>query len=658
MNSVYRLLVFLLVLSRSSFGVFGGANEHDLPVQAGDNAHFHARFKDACYEEIHPYIKTREVVLNKVTTASGQPLRLCDNPLMFKEVVVTHQKKADHEGDQNIQLYEVDESLVVRTASPEAYARWREDRFGLFVHWAPISQLGEEVGHSRYSASHRTGGEPYKKGAISPEVYDVQYKTFNPTNFNPDAIARIAKAAGARYVVFTAKHHDGFSMFATAQSEYSIMHTPYGRDITRMFADAFRAQGLEFGFYYSPRDWYHPDCDSDHHHDRYIDFYKAQIAELLSNYGPIHEIWFDGLGPGDWGNTSQEVMAMIRAAHPDAMVNDRGGAGADFYTPEHHVSYFNRAAAWEACHTTTTRRWGFNPKMTAKSLELLLEIALYTWGADGNLLLNIGPTGEGEFNPVELERWTQLGSWWTLHGDSIRGSRGGPYMPGPWGVATCKDHRVFLHVFQGLEQGALWFPALEGLTLKGARLMNGTAVDVRNKSDGFTVDVPASLRDPIVTTIELSFDGDTVAAPPLHRVEPLLPKAALTASHAEDQLDRLRDQNATTDWSATLAEGEKLIWIEATFDAPIEISSFQVARGAHWNPHHTLALKVPDGSGGWKSVTPPNLRSRMVPIIPLERPVTTDRVRLEIDAARFHIAEFELFAPVRSSEPSLISRQP
>ena len=332
--------------------------------------------------------------------------------LILCSIATTCQLHAQNE----FQEFQVDRSVQVPKASPVALEAWKDQRFGMFIHWGPISQMGRQLSHSRISASHRTGGKPYKnprKDGIEPEVYDQQYKTFNPVNFDPDEMMKMARSAGVAYTVFTAKHHAGFSMFDSAHTEYDMMSTPYKKDITRMLADAARANGIDFGLYYSPRDWYHPDCDSDQHHDRYIEWYKKQMQELLTNYGPIHELWFDGMGPGDWGSTSAEIMGLIRKLHPDAKVNDRGGVGADFYTPEHYTSYFNTEHAWEACHTTTAQ-WGYNPDVSSKRFDELMEILLYTWGADGNILLNIGPMGDGSVNPAERERFEQLAEWWKV----------------------------------------------------------------------------------------------------------------------------------------------------------------------------------------------------------------------------------------------------
>ncbi|VGO18613.1 alpha-L-fucosidase [Pontiella sulfatireligans] len=547
-----------------------------------------------------------------------------------------------------IQEFKVDKSIVLPTASDAAHEAWKDNRFGMFIHWGPISQMGETLSHSRNSPSHHPGGKPYKVSKIEPEVYDVQYKTFNPVKFDADDMLKMAKKAGVDYIVFTAKHHAGFSMFDSAVTEYDMMSTPYKKDIVKLLADGCRANDMNFGFYYSPRDWGHPDCDSENNHDRYIQFYKAQMGELMTKYGPIHEIWFDGMGPGNWGDTSREIMGAIRALHPDAMVNDRGGAGADFYTPEHDISYFNREHNWESCQTTTGQ-WGYNPNQNAKSIEDLMEILLYVWGGDGNMLLNIGPMGDGAVSPAERERFEQIADWWGVHGEeSIRGSRGGTYMPGPWGTATCKDSRVFLHIFRWPAQGGLQFPALKGLKLKSARLLNGGSVKAKANAKGILVDVPSADREPIVTTVELTFDGPTFPVEPLQRRASLAEQATLTASHNPEALSNLTDQNANTYWDAKAAKGEKEIWVEAKFDEPVTIGCFNIGRGDEWSPKSTAVMQVPDGSKGWKTVSPKGMKLKWIPMHFLGKPVTTDRIRLLVTGtSKFVFAEFELFAPVQ-----------
>jgi len=560
-------------------------------------------------------------------------------------------------GQDEFQSFKINKEVKVPTASKAATEAWKDQRFGMFIHWGPISQKGLALSHSRISPSH-SGGKPYKtpgKTGISAAEYDKQYKTFNPVNFDADAMMKMAKDAGIAYTVFTAKHHAGFSMFDSKVTDYDMMSTPYNKDITREIADASRKQGIDFGFYYSPRDWGHPDADSVNNHPRYIKWYKKQMNELLDNYGDIHEIWFDGMGPGDWGNTSEEIMTLIRQKQPDALVNDRGGVGADFYTPEHYTGYFNTEQPWEACHTTTSQ-WGFNPKTKAKKLSQLMEILLYTWGGDGNVLLNIGPMGDGSINPKEKKRFEQLAAWWQVHGEkSIRGSRGGPYIPGPWGVATNKGNSVFLHIFR-FGEDQLAFPALDGLKLKGSSLLNGKSVTVTEKDGLYLVDVPKNSREDIATTVELTFDKSTRGLTPIQRVKSLTALAKVTASHSEN-IDYLYDQNAETQWHGQLDKKrkEKAFVFTAEFEQPQIIGSMAVQRGSEWTAKHQAKIEIRDSKGKWQDISKEvqgmrngKVRFRFTSMVFLKQPVQTDAIRMTISkASQFTIAEWELYPPVK-----------
>ncbi len=564
-----------------------------------------------------------------------------------KKVVKKQNKKRYNKNQTDeFQTYEIDKSVKVKTASKNASESWKDNKFGMFIHWGPISQLGKALSHSRHSESHRPGGNPYKrykKGLIEPEVYDVQYKTFNPVKYDPDYIVKLAKDAGMKYLVFTAKHHAGFSMFDSKVTDYDIMNTPYGIDILKQLEQACRKQDFNFGFYYSPRDWHHPDCDSEKHHDRYIEFYKAQMDELLTNYGKIYEIWFDGLGPGKWGNTSEEIMKKIRKLHPDAMVNDRGGVGADFYTPEHTISQLNNEDNWEACHTTTSQ-WGYNPNVKLKPLKQLMEILLYTWGGGGNMLLNIGPRGDGSLNPLEEKRLKQIAKWWKINGEtSIRGTRGGPYYQEPWGVSTKKGNKVFLHIFRWASSKEMNFPNLPGLKLKNVKMLNGKDINYRQYDDYFAIEVAPENREKIVTTIQLTFDKSVMDVKPLHVYHPLTYKAKLTASQNRKDIGNVIDGNARTTWLAEKKNGD--IWIEAEFDAPVTIASVVAGRGDHWKPKNKPELQIPDGKGGWKTVFKWKPKWEIIKF--LKKPVTTKKIRLLVKGTNYYnLAEFELYPPM------------
>ncbi len=565
---------------------------------------------------------------------------------LFSNCVLAQKEKNKKKQVDEIQTYEIDETIKVQTASKEASEKWRDKKFGMFIHWGPISQMGKSLSHSRHSESHIPGNKPYKpkgKNSVDPEDYDVQYKTFNPTKYDPNYIVKLAKDAGMQYLVFTAKHHAGFSMFDSKVSDYDIMAAPYGKDILKELEQACRKQDFDFGFYYSPRDWKHPDCNSVNNHDRYIKFYEAQMDELLTNYGAISEIWFDGLGPGDWGNTSEVIMKKIRKLHPDAMVNDRGGVGADFYTPEHTISQLNNEENWEACHTTTSQ-WGYNPDVRVKTLPQLMEILLYVWGGGGNMLLNIGPMGDGSLNPVEVKRLEQIAKWWKVNGEtSIRGTRGGPYYQGNWGVSTKKENKVYLHIFRWSKGTTMLFPNLPNLNIKSARLLNGKEVQLSKENDTFTLEVTPENREKIVTTIELTFDKSVMETKAQHVFEPLTYKATITASQKQAAIKNVVDGDARTTWFAENKNGE--IWIEANFDKPVTIASVVLGRGDHWKTKNNPELQVLDGTGNWKTVF--KWRPKWETVKFLKEPITTDKVRLFVKGtSTYNLAEFELYAPL------------
>jgi len=556
------------------------------------------------------------------------------------------QKKDKIENVDEIQLYVIDNSVKVQTAPKEAVEAWKDQKFGMFIHWGPISQLGKALGHGRHSESHIPGAKPYKpksKSNIEPEVYDVQYKTFNPVKYDPDYIVKLAKDAGMQYLVFTAKHHAGFSMFDSKVTDYDIMSSPYGKDILKELEQACRKQDFDFGFYYSPRDWKHPDCNSVNNHDRYIKFYKAQIDELLTNYGDIHEIWFDGLGPGDWGNTSEVIMKKIRKLHPNAMVNDRGGVGADFYTPEHTISQLNNEDSWEACHTTTGQ-WGYNPKVGPKKLPQLMEILLYTWGGGGNMLLNIGPRGDGSLNPVEVERLKQIAEWWKVNGEtSIRGTRGGVYYQEDWGVSTKKDNKVYAHIFRWPADNKMTFPDIPGRKLKSVRLLNGKEVKLTRGKKNFTIEVAPENRDKILTTVEFVFNKSVMDVAPIHVHVPLTYKATLTASQNQENVKNLIDGDAKTTWFASKKEGD--IWVEASFKKPVTVASVVAGRGDHWNPRNKPELQILDENGKWKTVF--KWKPKWETVKFLKKPVIASKFRLFVTGtSSYNLAEFELYAPL------------
>jgi len=257
---------------------------------------------------------------------------------------------------------------------------WRDAKFGMFLHWGPVSLSGKELSWGRNA--HR----PWDiNGVQTPRtedpVYDNLYKQFNPVKFNADEWVKIAQDAGMKYMVIICKHHDGFSMFDSKLTEYDIMATPYGKDIIKQFSDACHKAGMRLGLYYSTRDWYHPDylVGDNTKYDRW---YRGQVEELLSNYGNVDVMWFDHVGGRDWGKWRfDELFSAMYRLQPDLIVNNRAAAfcgpetpddrgpatpeikkmtAGDFGTPEQSIGHMDLNNDWESCMTLNDC-WGYTP---------------------------------------------------------------------------------------------------------------------------------------------------------------------------------------------------------------------------------------------------------------------------------------------------------
>ena len=329
------------------------------------------------------------------------------------------------------------------TAKPEDMRWWREARFGLFVHWGPVSLKGTEIGWSRGGERRGRRG----RGPIPAQVYDNLYKQFNPVKFDAKEWIAIAKAAGMRYLVFTTKHHDGFSMFDSKLTDYKISNSPFKRDVVAELAEACHEAGFGLGFYYSPPDWYHPDYRTERH-ARYVAFLHGQLRELCTRYGKVDIIWFDGLGgkATDWD--SDRLFQMIRTLQPHVIINNRAGLPGDFDTPEQRVGRIQTRRAWESCITLVGHQWSYKPDGEMMSFKECIDALATCVGGNGNLLLNIGPMPTGEIGPRQVKRLEEIGEWLNRYGKTIYDTRGGPFRPGPWGVSTYKGDRVYLHVLK------------------------------------------------------------------------------------------------------------------------------------------------------------------------------------------------------------------
>ena len=337
-------------------------------------------------------------------------------------------------------------SSYVTKKTPGDTAWFRHDRFGMFIHWGLYS----------LPARHEWIKTREK---ISEEKYDKYFKHFNPDLFDAREWARQAKAAGMKYAVLTTKHHEGFCLFDSQYTDYKSTNTPCGKDLVREYVDAFRAEGLKIGFYYSLIDWHHPDFPVDMLHPRrddenaeqlnegrdmhrYAEYMRNQVTELLTNYGKIDILWFDfsysenvppegkewmkGKGKDDW-----EAEALIKTARdlqPGIIIDNRTEIDQDLWTPEQYQmtewlrdEKTGELVTWEACQTFSGS-WGYyRDEMTWKSPEMLIRMLINTVALGGNLLMNVGPTSRGYFDYRAEEALKVYADWMKYNSRSIYG---------------------------------------------------------------------------------------------------------------------------------------------------------------------------------------------------------------------------------------------
>jgi alpha-L-fucosidase len=412
---------------------------------------------------------------------------------------------------------------------------WREARFGMFVHFGLYSVLaGEWNGRTDY-------GEWIRNNARIPVgQYDALLGRFNPTAFDADWLASLAAAAGMRYFVITTKHHDGFALWPSRQGDFNVSRTPYGGDLMRSVADACRRHGVVPCWYHSIMDWHHADYlprrewemdarpATGASFDRYVRFLHAQVEELLTQYGDIGVMWFDGEWEGEtW--TYERGLALAnhcRALQPNVLINSRvapaqaSGLDAklaavalgDFGTPEQKIPDRGLPGVdWESC-ITMNGNWGYNrADKNFKSPATLVGMLVETASKGGNLLLNVGPTGEGRVPDESVERLGAMGAWMKRHGEAIYGTGASPFENAPY-RATRKGKRVNCFL-------AAW-PASREMLLPGLRQsprhawMLGdprrTPLQTRATDGGLVVSLPGQPSDPLCSVVAVDFSGELV----------------------------------------------------------------------------------------------------------------------------------------------------
>ena len=382
-------------------------------------------------------------------------------------------------------------SSYVTKKTPGDTAWFTHDRFGMFIHWGLYAM----------PARHEW---IKNRECITEEKYDQYFKYFNPDLYDPKEWARQAKAAGMKYAVLTTKHHEGFCMFDSQYTDYKCTNTPAGRDLVKEYVDAFRAEGLRVGFYYSLIDWHHPEFPIDKLHPRrndpdameknktrdmhkYAEYMRNQVTELLTNYGQIDILWFDfsyegdknGVGPYALGKVAEdweaeELIATARKLQPNIIIDNRTRIKQDLWTPEQFQpkewvrhEETGELVVWEACQTFSGS-WGYyRDEMTWKSPEMLIQMLINTVSIGGNLLMNVGPTARGYFDYRAEAALKAYADWMKYNSRSIYGCT----MAEPELLALCPNgckftqsedgKRLYIHLFE-YPFKALELPGFEG----------------------------------------------------------------------------------------------------------------------------------------------------------------------------------------------------
>lgn len=443
------------------------------------------------------------------------------------------------EDDQTKQGWEYNyfssEEWEAYSFAKEEDLRWFKDaKFGLFLHVGIAAMGMVDISWSR--CTHKLPDPESWNGGIADEVYDGWAREIAFPAFDAKSWARLARESGFRYVVIITKHHDGFHMWDTAYSDYKITNSPFGRDYLRELVDAFRAEGLKIGLYYSQRDWTHPDYEPvpvedaeriteapyfkmkngkdwylTEKHQRYQRYMYDTVRELMTDYGKIDVLWWDadrccGMYTAEMWNTG-EVETMVRQLQPHIIINNRGSLPGDFDTPEGHTGFFQNTRPWECCMPLGPV-WAYSPE-PPKSFATILSQLINCAGGSGNYLLSIGCKPDGSIADTDAQRMLEMGQWLSRYGESVYDTAGGIWKPTADYAACCRGNTVYLHILKNGDEVELSLP-LEKNQLVSFACMTEEAVRVRVEEGKLSVAVRGKTAECVDTIIKLTFADQAV----------------------------------------------------------------------------------------------------------------------------------------------------
>ncbi|TLV01478.1 alpha-L-fucosidase [Dyadobacter luticola] len=543
---------------------------------------------------------------------------------------------------------------------------WQDAKMGLFIHWGPVSLIGKEISWSRkdYGAAK----------------YDALYKRFNPKKFDAKEWVALAKASGMKYMVLTAKHHDGFCLFETKTTDYNIMNTPFGRDVCKELAEAAHEANMPICWYFSVADWKDPDCRDPKMNPVFAERVLKQVGELLTNYGKIGLLWIDFEG---WPSPVEpkKVYDLARKLQPEIIINNRlepftpdeshGFVGnyADYATPEGFVAGYGKTA-WETC-TNMGHQWawkfGDHPRSLKESVHTLLRCV----GGNGNLLFNIGPDSTGVFPADFAARAREMGSWIKKNEPAIYNTKGGIYTPAADYVSSFKGDKLYIHLLNAAKN-ELTLPAIAA-KVKRATLMDGTKINVTQSGKDLKISFPENKIDSIATIAVLTMDK------PLSALSPIAPfsttnslaynkKATASSSVGQFYHDPAAafDDNPKTCWKIgrrkdidvhqiygknihylsdeIMSLYQPTGWLEVDLGKPQPVGRIKLGE-SKYSESEIKKFKVQYLAGNsWKDLAADTKMGDWQKDI---TPVTAQKFRLVIDQYHgyFGVNEFELFPP-------------
>ncbi|MGE3108862.1 MAG: alpha-L-fucosidase [Phycisphaerales bacterium] len=515
---------------------------------------------------------------------------------------------------------------------------WTDARFGMFIHWGLYA-----IPAGTWNGKDAPGiGEWIMDTMkVPPSEYEKLAAQFNPRKFDAERWVQLAKRAGMKYIVITTKHHDGFCLFDSKYTAYDVMDaTPFKRDIMKELSDACHKEGIKMCWYHSIMDWHHPDARGESF-PKYAQVLRNQVKELLTNYGEIGVMWFDGEWIQEWTEPQGKALYQLcRDTQQNVIVNNRvgkgrqgmagmtsGDAAGDFGTPEQEIPATGfPGAAWESCMTMNDT-WGFKKNDNHwKSSETLIHMLIESASKGGNFLLNVGPTAEGEIPEASVTRLEEIGQWLDVNKESIYGTSASPFRRLPFGRATWRPGRLYLHVFDWPKGGGLLVPGLKS-DVRGAWILGDPHQRnhrITRVGDDVVINVPKTAPPGPCTVVALDIAGElSVIEQPIRQNglgDIVLPAVDATVAGSTARYEGTSDKRCIGFWTdpRDVVRWDAVVNQPAFFEIHIEYACPKESAGGEFElavGENRFVVKVDPPTASWSE-----FRTMRLPGISIGKP--------------------------------------